>query len=39
MRQQLLIWSLALLMAIAPAAYAIDHKNLAEGSPLRRAAA
>ena len=35
MRQQLLIWSLALLMAIAPAAYAIDHKNLDEGRPLR----
>jgi hypothetical protein len=35
MRQRSLIWSLALLMAIAPAAYAIDHKNLDEGRPLR----
>jgi hypothetical protein len=35
MRQRSLIWSLALLMAVAPAAYAIDHKNLDEGRPLR----
>lgn len=27
--------SLALLIAIAPVAYAIDHKNLDEGRPLR----
>ena len=35
MRQRSLIWSLALLMVTAPAAYAIDHKNLDEGRPLR----
>ena len=35
MRQRSLIWSLALFMAVAPVAYAIDHKNLDEGRPLR----
>jgi hypothetical protein len=35
MHQRSLIWSLALFMAVAPAASAIDHKNLDEGRPLR----
>jgi Putative MetA-pathway of phenol degradation len=35
MRRQWMLVNLALLMAMAPAVYAIDHKNLDEGRPLR----
>jgi hypothetical protein len=35
MRRRSMLLSLALLIAIAPVAYAIDHKNLDEGRPLR----